>query len=280
MYTVLWQWAALLSQILAVFSIADLLEHVLYKTVTVPVIEQKIVVLGLVVVIRFLCERMGARSSYLACVDVKRILREKIYDKMQKLGASYSEQLSSSEVVQVMTEGVEQLETYFVKYLPQLFYSLIAPLTLFVILCRVSLKASVILLICVPLIPISIVVVQKIAKKILSNYWSAYTGLGDSFLENLQGLTTLKIYQADQKKADEMDAESQKFRRITMKVLMMQLNSTSVMDIVAYGGAAIGMAVAVSEFLKGNISLAGTLCIVLLASEFFLPLRLLGSFTA
>lgn len=169
MYTVLWQWAALLSQILAVFSIADLLEHVLYKTVTVPVIEQKIVVLGLVVVIRFLCERMGARSSYLACVDVKRILREKIYDKMQKLGASYSEQLSSSEVVQVMTEGVEQLETYFGKYLPQLFYSLIAPLTLFVILCRVSLKASVILLICVPLIPISIVVVQKIAKKILSN---------------------------------------------------------------------------------------------------------------
>lgn len=137
----------------------------------------------------------------------------------------------------------------------ELFYSLIAPLTLFVILCRASLKASVILLICVPLIPISIVVVQKIAKKLLSNYWSAYTGLGDSFLENLQGLTTLKIYQADQKKADEMDAESQKFRRITMKVLMMQLNSTSVMDIVAYGGAAIGMAVAVSEFLKGNISL-------------------------
>ena len=277
-YTVLWQWTALLSQIVAVFSVAGLLEHVLYKTVTVPVIEQKILVLGLVVVIRFLCERMGARSSYLACVDVKRILREKIYDKMQKLGASYSEQVSSSEVVQVMTEGVEQLETYFGKYLPQLFYSLIAPLTLFVILCRVSLKASVILLICVPLIPISIVVVQKIAKKLLSNYWSAYTGLGDSFLENLQGLTTLKIYQADQKKADEMDAESQKFRRITMKVLMMQLNSTSVMDIVAYGGAAIGMAVAVSEFLRGNISLAGTLCIVLLASEFFLPLRLLGSF--
>ena len=221
---------------------------------------------------------MGARSSYLACVDVKRILREKIYEKMLKLGASYSEQVSSSEVVQVSTEGVEQLETYFGKYLPQLFYSLIAPLTLFIILCRVSLKASAILLICVPLIPISIVVVQKVAKKLLSNYWSIYTGLGDSFLENLQGLTTLKIYQADQQKADEMDVESQNFRRITMKVLTMQLNSTSVMDIVAYGGAAIGMAVAVSEFLKGNISVAGTLCIVLLASEFFLPLRLLGSF--
>ena len=221
---------------------------------------------------------MGARASYLACVDVKRILREKIYEKMLKLGASYNEQVSSSEVVQVSTEGVEQLETYFGKYLPQLFYSLIAPLTLFVILSRVSLKASIILLICVPLIPVSIVAVQKIAKKLLDKYWSIYTGLGDSFLENLQVLTTLKIYQADQQKADEMDMESQNFRRITMKVLTMQLNSTSVMDIVAYGGAAIGMAVAVSEFLKGNISISETLCIVLLASEFFLPLRLLGSF--
>ena len=277
-YTILWQWAALLSQVLAVFTIADLLERVVYRAVTVPVIERTILILVLVVIIRFVCERMGARSSYLACVDVKRILREKIYDKMLKLGASYSEQVSSSEVVQVSTEGVEQLETYFGKYLPQLFYSLIAPLTLFLILCRVSVKASVILLICVPLIPISIVVVQKIAKKLLNKYWSIYTGLGDSFLENLQGLTTLKIYQADQQKADEMDGESQNFRRITMKVLTMQLNSTSVMDIVAYGGAAIGMAVAVSEFLKGNISVSGTLCIVLLASEFFLPLRLLGSF--
>ena len=277
-YTILWQWAALLSQVLAVFTIADLLERVVYRAVTVPVIEKTIMILALVVIIRFVCERMGARSSYLACVDVKRILREKIYEKMLKLGASYSEQVSSSEVVQVSTEGVEQLETYFGKYLPQLFYSLIAPLTLFIILCRVSLKASVILLVCVPLIPISIVVVQKVAKRLLNNYWSIYTGLGDSFLENLQGLTTLKIYQADQQKADEMDVESQNFRRITMKVLTMQLNSTSVMDIVAYGGAAVGMAVAVSEFLKGNLTVSGTLCIVLLASEFFLPLRLLGSF--
>ena len=277
-YTILWQWAALLSQVLAVFTIADLLERVVYRAVTVPVIERTILILVLVVIIRFVCERMGARSSYLACVDVKRILREKIYDKMLKLGASYSEQVSSSEVVQVSTEGVEQLETYFGKYLPQLFYSLIAPVTLFIILCRVSLKASVILLICVPLIPISIVVVQKIAKKLLNKYWSIYTGLGDSFLENLQGLTTLKIYQADQQKADEMDVESQNFRRITMKVLTMQLNSTSVMDIVAYGGAAIGMVVAVTEFFKRKPTISGTLCIVLLASEFFLPLRLLGSF--
>lgn len=277
-YTILWQWLALLSQVIAVFSIAGLLEKVIYGSVTSESVKRTVLTLILVVVIRFFCERMGARSSYLACVDVKRILREKIYEKMLKLGASYREQVSSSEVVQVSTEGVEQLETYFGKYLPQLFYSLIAPVTLFVILCRVSLKASVVLLICVPLIPISIVVVQKIARKLLNKYWSIYTGLGDSFLENLQGLTTLKIYQADQQKADEMDAESQRFRQITMKVLTMQLNSTSVMDIVAYGGAAIGMAVAVTEFLHGNLNLSGTLCIVLLASEFFLPLRLLGSF--
>ena len=277
-YTILWQWIALLSQAIAVFSIANILERVLYRTLTDESIIKTIIILAVVIAIRFMCEKMGARASYFACVDVKRILREKIYEKMLRLGASYSDRVSSSEVVQVSTEGVEQLETYFGKYLPQLFYSLIAPVTLFIILCRVSVKASIVLLVCVPLIPISIVVAQKIAKKLLNKYWSIYTGLGDSFLENLQGLTTLKIYQADQKKADEMDEESQRFRRITMKVLTMQLNSTSVMDIVAYGGAAVGMVIAVMEFLSGNISLSGTVCIVLLASEFFLPLRLLGSF--
>ena len=277
-YTILWQWAALLSQVMAVFSIADLLEKVVYQNVTTAVIERTVIALILVVIIRFICERMGARSSYLACVDVKRILREKIYEKMLKLGASYNEQVSSSEVVQVSTEGVEQLETYFGKYLPQLFYSLIAPVTLFVILSRVSLKASIILLICVPLIPVSIVAVQKIAKKLLDKYWSIYTGLGDSFLENLQGLTTLKIYQADQQKADEMDMESQNFRRITMKVLTMQLNSITIMDLIAYGGAALGVIMAVTQYQSGGVSLEGCLLIILLAADFFIPMRQLGSF--
>ena len=277
-FTILWQWISLIAQVVMVFTLADLLENVVFQTVTIEMIQKDIIVFVCVIVIRFVCEKMIVRCTYLSSVDVKRILREKIYEKMLKLGASYNEQVASSEVVQVSTEGVEQLETYFGKYLPQLFYSLLAPITLFVILSRVSFKASVVLLICVPLIPISIVVVQKIAKKLLNKYWSVYTGLGDSFLENLQGLTTLKIYQADQKKADEMDEESQRFRKITMKVLTMQLNSTSVMDIVAYGGAAVGMAVALSEYLKGNVSIAGVICIVLLASEFFLPLRLLGSY--
>ena len=277
-YTILWQWLALFSQIAAVFTIAGLIEAAVNHSIDAPRVQRAVIILVAVVLVRLLCEKMGAKSSYMACVDVKRVLREKIYDKLLRLGASYRDHVSTAEIVQVSTEGVEQLETYFGKYLPQLFYSLLAPVTLFIVLCRVSLKASVVLLICVPLIPISIVVVQKIAKKLLNKYWSVYTGLGDSFLENLMGLTTLKIYQADGQKADEMDAESQRFRKITMKVHTMQLNSTSVMDIVAYGGAAVGMVVALAEFANGALSVSGTLSIILLASEFFLPLRLLGSF--
>lgn len=277
-YTILWQWLALFSQIAAVFTIAGLIEAAVNHSIDAARVQRAALILVAVVLVRLLCEKMGAKSSYMACVDVKRVLREKIYDKLLRLGASYRDHVSTAEIVQVSTEGVEQLETYFGKYLPQLFYSLLAPVTLFIVLCRVSLKASVVLLICVPLIPISIVVVQKIAKKLLNKYWSVYTGLGDSFLENLMGLTTLKIYQADGQKADEMDAESQRFRKITMKVLTMQLNSTSVMDIVAYGGAAVGMVVALSEFANGALPISGTLSIILLASEFFLPLRLLGSF--
>ncbi len=275
---ILFQWLNLLAQVLMVFTIADLIESLYYGILDSETIKIACIKFIIIILVKYACDRAISKTSFLASVDVKRILREKIYDKMLKLGSSYSEKVWTSEIVQVSTEGVEQLETYYGKYLPQLFYSLLAPITLFIILKNISLKASIVLLICVPLIPISIVVVQKIAKKLLNKYWGIYTSLGDSFLENLQGLTTLKVYKADQKKADEMDEESTQFRNITMKVLTMQLNSTSVMDIVAYGGAAIGMAVAICEFIKGNITISGTLCIVLLSSEFFLPLRLLGSY--
>lgn len=277
-YNVLWQWFALLCQITVVFSITALLEGAVTGNLQTQDMVRTAVVFAAAALIRFGCDKGAAHASFAASVDVKRILREKIYDKLLRLGASYREQTATSEVVQMAAEGVEQLETYFGRYLPQLFYSLLAPVTLFAVLSFVSLKASVVLLICVPLIPISIVAVQKFAKRLLSRYWGVYTGLGDSFLENLQGLTTLKIYQADGQKAEEMDQEAERFRNITMKVLTMQLNSTSVMDIVAYGGAAAGMIVAVSEYLSGTLSFAGALTIILLASEFFIPLRLLGSF--
>ncbi len=277
-YNVLWQWFALLCQIAVVFSITALLEGAVTGNLQTQDMVRTAAVFAAAALIRFGCDRGAAHASFAASVDVKRILREKIYDKLLRLGASYREQTATSEVVQMAAEGVEQLETYFGRYLPQLFYSLLAPVTLFAVLSFVSLKASVVMLICVPLIPISIVAVQKFAKRLLSRYWGVYTGLGDSFLENLQGLTTLKIYQADGQKAEEMDQEAERFRNITMKVLTMQLNSTSVMDIVAYGGAAAGMIVAVSEYLSGTLSFAGALTIILLASEFFIPLRLLGSF--
>lgn len=272
-YNVFWQWAALISQIIIVYIIANIIAKL-----PVSLNYMDVVKLLAALAVRFVSDRLASMASYRASVDVKRVLREKIFDKLLRLGSSYNEQIATSQVVQLATEGVEQLETYFGKYIPQLFYSLLAPVTLFAVLAFVSVKAAAVLLICVPLIPVSIVAVQKFAKKLLNKYWGIYTELGDSFLENLQGLTTLKIYKADEMKARQMDEEAQRFRNVTMKVLTMQLNSTSVMDIMAYGGAATGMVVAVSEYYTGNIDAAGAVMIVFLAAEFFLPLRLLGSF--
>lgn len=277
-YQVMWQWYALLCQILMIYSVSILLEQAVFRQVTARMAVSWGVMALAAMVLRFVCDRQASFASYRASVDVKRILRDRIYEKLLRLGASYREKTATSEVVQMAAEGVEKLETYFGKYLSQLFYSLLAPVTLFVVLSFISWKASLVLLVCVPLIPVSIVAVQKVAGRLLAKYWGIYTELGDSFLENLQGLTTLKIYQADEEKAREMDEESQKFRRITMKVLTMQLNSTSVMDIIAYGGAAVGMIVTLAEFSAGNLSLHGALLLLLLAAEFFIPLRLLGSF--
>ena len=277
-YQVMWQWYALLCQILMIYSVSILLEQAVFRQVTARMAVSWGVMALAAMVLRFVCDRQASFASHRASVDVKRILRDRIYEKLLRLGASYREKTATSEVVQMAAEGVEQLETYFGKYLSQLFYSLLAPVTLFAVLSFISWKASLVLLVCVPLIPVSIVAVQKVAGRLLAKYWGIYTELGDSFLENLQGLTTLKIYQADDEKAREMDEESQKFRRITMKVLTMQLNSTSVMDIIAYGGAAVGMIVTLAEFSAGNLSLHGALLLLLLAAEFFIPLRLLGSF--
>lgn len=218
------------------------------------------------------------KMSFLASTKVKNVLREKIYQKLAEIGADYREKIATSEAVQISTEGVEQLEIYFGKYVPQFFYSLLAPLTLFAVTANMSLKVAFVLLLCVPLIPLSIVAVQKFAKKMLNKYWGTYTELGDSFLESLQGLTTLKIYQADEQYAKKMDEEAEKFRKITMRVLIMQLNSISVMDLVAYGGAAVGIILSILEYQKGNLTLGQSFFIIMISAEFFLPLRRLGSF--
>lgn len=277
-YQVIWQWISLIGQVFLVWAVTRLLGLLLEGGLTQADIIRCLFVCVAAIIVRLICNVGASKASYKASVDVKRVLREKIYEKLLRLGAGYREKVGTSEVVQVASEGVEQLEVYFGKYLSQLFYSLIAPVTLFVILFPINKPASVVLLVCVPLIPISIMAVMKIAKKLLSKYWGIYASLGDNFLENLQGLTTLKIYQADKQKAVEMDKEAQHFRRITMKVLTMQLNSTTIMDIVAYGGAAVGIIVVLRQLFMGNVEFSGALMIILLAAEFFIPLRLLGSF--
>lgn len=277
-YDILFKLLGLFSQIIMVFTITRVIEKSMFLNLTNTDILMFFIIFCLVLFIRVFSDKMSTRCSYLASCDVKIILRKKIYEKLLKLGTSYRQKVSTAEVVQITTEGVEQLEVYFGKYLPQLFYSMIAPVILFIILSFISFKISIVLLIFVPLIPLSIVMVAKIAKKLLSKYWNTYTGLGDSFLENLQGLTTLKVYRADEDRSIKMDKEATKFRKVTMKVLIMQLNSISVMDIVAFGGASIGMILSVIEVINKNITFSNALMIILLASEFFIPVRLLGSF--
>ena len=275
---IFFQWINLIANIVAIFLISGFISDTYYGNVTDAKLVRLIVILAIAVLTRVICNVASSKMSYLSSKKVKQVLRHKIMEKMLTLGSSYNEKVRTSEVVQVSVEGVEQIETYFGLYLPQLFYSLLAPLTLFAVIVFMSFTPAIVLLLCVPLIPISIAAVQTFAKKLLAKYWGKYTGLGDTFLENLQGLTTLKIYQADEYKNKKMNEEAEEFRKITMKVLTMQLNSITIMDIVAYGGAALGIILTVKQFVAGNIRLDQAIAIILLSADFFIPMRQLGSF--
>ncbi|MGN0246644.1 MAG: ABC transporter ATP-binding protein/permease [Lachnospiraceae bacterium] len=272
------QWISLVANIAIMVNITTFLEKLYEKNVETKHLIITLTIAIVAVAVRYVCTFMSSKMSYLSSKAVKKTLREMIYKKLLQLGTSYNEQVKTSEVVQVAVEGVDQLETYFGSYLPQFFYAMLAPLTLFVVLCFVNTPCAVALLLCVPLIPVAIIVVQKWAKKLLAKYWGQYTALGDTFLENLQGLTTLKIYQADDFKQKEMNNEAERFRKITMKVLTMQLNSITIMDLIAYGGAALGVVLSITQYKAGNVSLTGCLLIILLSADFFIPMRLLGSF--
>lgn len=275
---VLTQWVMLIANVVLMLQTATFIAGMVRGENLQNQSIRLLVTLAVVVVVRSLMSPLNSKLSFEASKQVKARLRTMVYEKMMRLGSSYKEYFQTSEVVQITTEGVEQLEIYFGKYMPQFFYSMLAPVTLFVIVGTMSLKVAVVLLICVPLIPLSIVAVQKFAKKMLAKYWGTYTEMGDSFLECLQGLTTLKIYQADERYAKRMDEEAEKFRKVTMRVLIMQLNSISIMDLVAYGGAAVGIILSILEYQKGVIGLAQCFFIIMISAEFFLPLRLLGSF--
>lgn len=273
---VLFQWLGMCSNIAIVYTIATMLGSLIASA---PIYYGKsAVIIIAAALVRVICVKLANTASYKASRSVKRTIRGMLYEKLLKLGSSYTEHVPTAEVVQLAGEGVEQLETYFGQYMPQFFYAFLAPITLFFVVRPISVRVAVVLLVCVPLIPVAIMLVQKIAKRLLKNYWGQYAKLGDHFLENLQGLTTLKIYQADEARHKEMNEDAEHFRKITMKVLTMQLNSIIVMDLVAYGGAALGIMLAIQGYVSGDIDFVGSFMIILLSADFFIPMRQLGSF--
>lgn len=274
--TVAVRWCSLLANIWMAFSIAALVQAVFSAALGAgepdaagAALARAALAMLAAGAARFIDAYASSMFALRVSRAVKSTLRDRVIAKLLRFGPAYRSVAPTSEVVQVASEGVEQLETYFAQYLPQLVYALLAP---------VNLPAAAVLLVCVPLIPVSIVAVQRWAKRLLARYWGQYTELGDTFLENLQGLMSLKIYRADEFKQREMNERAEQFRRITMRVLIMQLNSISIMDLVAYGGAAVGCALALVALRAGAIDIAGAVAIALLSAEFFLPMRLLGSY--
>lgn len=271
-------WFSLLGGIVLWFQVAQVLEKALRHETGIPVLATHFVIAGLCILLRFILTRLSASLTHRMTGTVKRRLRDAVYAKTQRLGGDYKNEFSTAEIVQLSGEGVEQLETYFGSYLPQFLYAFLAPLTLLVVFLPLSPLTAIALFLCVPLIPVAIVAVQRIAKRLLGKYWDAYAGLGDSFLENLQGLTTLKVYSADKQRHEDMNQEAENFRVVTMKVLTMQLNSVTIMDLVAYGGTALGGVLTAWTYLNGQLALGNGVAMILLASEFFLAMRALGSF--
>lgn len=271
---VLFQWLGLLCSIVSTLTLTYTTASALRHELTNQIILLTVILLTISLYLRSLCTKKAGRYAAASSHQVKKAMRSRLFEKLTQLGPAAVSQFAKGEITSLTGDGIEQLESYFASYLPQFFYALIAPVTLFVLIAFWDLKAALILLVCVPLIPASIILVQKFAKKLLSRYWNQYTGLSDTFLENLEGLTTLKVYDADKARHQKMNEEAEQFRKITMRVLIMQLNSISIMDLVAYGGASAGILTA----LSAHLPFFQTLAIILLSSEFFLPMRLLGSY--
>ena len=235
------------------------------------------VIVVIAMVVRYVTSRMIGDLKDTLGRNVKKDLRQKIYDKIIKLGVRTTDNMSMAGLTQLSMEGVEQLDLYYSAYIPQFFYAMIAPIILFVVTVRINWAVALVLLACVPLIPMSIIAVSRYAKKIFAKYWGKYTSMGDSFLDSVQGLKELKIFQADAAQNIKMNETSEEFRKITMKVLVMQLASTTIMDMVAYGGAGLGIALTIHAVVNGSLSAYAALFLILVAVDFFLPLRAFGS---
>lgn len=229
------------------------------------------------IIVRYTASRLVGDLKDTLGRKAKKDLRERVYNKIVKLGVRSTDGMSMAGLTQVSMEGVEQLDLYYSSYIPQFFYAMLAPFILFVITVWIEWRVAVVLLCCVPLIPVSIIAVSKYAKKIFAKYWGKYTSMGDSFLDSVQGLKELKIFKADEAQHTKMNETSEDFRKITMKVLVMQLASTTIMDLVAYGGAGIGIAMAILSVIKWELAPIAALFLILVAVDFFLPLRAFGS---
>ena len=272
------QWLALLANVVLFVSVGRLLQSVLTGGTTGIDLARTLLVAVVAVAVRLVCQAQATKQGLAASALAKQRVRTLVYDKLVRMGPSYRETVATSEATQLCVEGIEQLEAYFGSYLPQLFYSFIASVTLFFCLAPLCTPAAVVLLCCVPLIPISLMAVMKIAKRIMGDYWHSYTDLGALFLESIQGLTTLKVFRADEERHRRMNEEAEKFRKATMHLLTMQLNSVIVMDIFAFAGAAAGIVVMLNSYAVGTVTFAGAFAFVFLAADFFIPLRTLGSF--
>ena len=229
------------------------------------------------IIVRYICSRLVGDVKDTLGRKAKKDLSEQVYNKIVKLGVRSTDGMSMAGLTQVSMEGVEQLDLYYSSYIPQFFYAMLAPFILFFITVWIEWRVAVILLCCVPLIPVSIVAVSKYAKKIFAKYWCKYTSMGDAFLDSVQGLKELKIFKADEAQHRKMNVSAEDFRKITMKVLVMQLASTTIMDLVAYGGAGLGIAMAILSVIKWDPAPVAALFLILVAVDFFLPLRAFGS---
>ena len=281
MASVLFKWIALMANITVMWVLARILGGIvtdgLSAALAVDALAQAALPLAAAIIVRAASIYLAQRAGDKAAFEAVRRVRSLVYDKLTALGPSYTETVPTAEAVQTSVEGATQLQVYFGGYLPQLFFAGLAPITLFVLLVGQAGLPAALLLACVPVIPVSIMMVMRNAKKIGAEYWGSYVDLGGMFLEAVQGLTTLKVYQADRDWHERINAESERFRGATMRLLVMQLRSICVMDLVVYMGAALGIIVAALQLASGKISFGAAFLIVFLSQEFFLPMRRLGS---
>lgn len=279
--SVLFKWIALMANITVMWVLARILGGIvtggLPAALAVDALAQAALPLAAAIIVRAASIYLAQRAGDKAAFEAVRRVRSLVYDKLTALGPSYTETVPTAEAVQTSVEGATQLQVYFGGYLPQLFFAGLAPITLFVLLVGQAGLPAALLLACVPVIPVSIMMVMRNAKKIGAEYWGSYVDLGGMFLEAVQGLTTLKVYQADRDWHKRINAESERFRVATMRLLVMQLRSICVMDLVVYMGAALGIIVAAMQLASGKISFEAAFLVVFLSQEFFLPMRRLGS---